>query len=213
MTDSTNLLVFMAATLALNLTPGPDMLYVIARSAGEGRASGVVSALGIAAGCIVHMLAVAFGVSSLLLAVPVAYDVVRYAGAAYLIYLGLRALLRPSARAGAAPTPAPLSAVFRQGVVTNVLNPKVALFFLAFLPQFVDPSRGSVAWQLLALGVMFNVSGTIVNLAVAVAASGAVRWGRARAGTRGERWRRHAQRFTGAVFVGLGVRLALLERK
>jgi len=213
MHDSANLLVFMAATLALNLTPGPDMLYVIARSAGEGRASGVVSALGIAAGCIVHMLAVALGVSSLLLAVPVAYDIVRYAGAAYLIYLGLRALLRPSASAGAPPAPAPLSAVIRQGVVTNVLNPKVALFFLAFLPQFVDPARGHVAWQLLALGVMFNVSGTIVNLAVAVAASGAVRWGRSRAGASSERWRRHAQRFTGAVFVGLGVRLALLERK
>jgi len=213
MHDSTNLLVFMGATLALNLTPGPDMLYVIARSAGEGRAAGVVSALGIAAGCMVHTLAIALGLSSLLVAVPVAYDVVRYAGAAYLIYLGVRALLRPSTQAGAPPAPAPLDAVFRQGVVTNVLNPKVALFFLAFLPQFVDPARGGVAWQLLALGVLFNTSGTLVNLGVALAASGAVRWGRSRAGEQGERWRRHAQRFTGAVFVGLGLRLALLERK
>src|SRR5215212_163887 len=97
MHDSANLLVFMAATLALNLTPGPDMLYVIARSAGEGRAAGVVSALGIAAGTLVHMFAVALGLSGVLLAVPMAYDAVRYAGAAYLVYLGVRALVRPGA--------------------------------------------------------------------------------------------------------------------
>jgi threonine/homoserine/homoserine lactone efflux protein len=213
MPDLPNLLLFMGATLALNLTPGPDMLYVIARSAGEGRAAGVVSALGIAAGTLVHMFAVAFGLSGVLLAVPVAYDAVRYAGAAYLVYLGVRALLCPGTGPGRAPEPAPLAAVFRQGVVTNVLNPKVALFFLAFLPQFVDPSRGSVALHLLALGVMFNVSGTLVNLAVAVAASGAAqaagRWGRRGRAAPSERW----QRLTGVVFIGLGVRLALMNRK
>jgi threonine/homoserine/homoserine lactone efflux protein len=207
---------FMAATLALNLTPGPDMLYVIARSAGEGRAAGVVSALGIAAGCLVHTFAVALGLSSVLLAVPVAYDAVRYAGAAYLVYLGVRALVRPSAGGGAPPAPAPLGAVFRQGVVTNVLNPKVALFFLAFLPQFVDPARGNVALYLVALGVLFNVSGTLVNLVVAVAASSAARaagrWEQGhgvRVGARPARW----QRLTGVVFIGLGVRLALMQRK
>ncbi|HET9450008.1 MAG TPA: LysE family translocator, partial [Aggregicoccus sp.] len=194
--------------LALNVTPGPDMLYVIARSASEGRRAGVASALGIAGGTVFHTLAVVLGLSSLLLAVPFAYDAVRLGGAAYLVYLGLRALLRPAA-AGEGPRVerASLWAIFRQGVVTNVLNPKVALFFLAFLPQFVDPARGSVPGQLLLLGVLFNVSGTLVNLAVALAASGAGQWGRSRLGSSAL-----LQRLTGVVFVGLGVRLALQRR-
>ena len=209
MTDSANLLLFLGATLALNLTPGPDMLYVIARSASEGRRAGVASALGIAGGTVFHTLAVVLGLSSLLLAVPFAYDAVRLGGAAYLVYLGLRALLRPSpSGAGPRVERASLWAIFRQGVVTNVLNPKVALFFLAFLPQFVDPARGSVPAQLLLLGVLFNVSGTLVNLAVALAASGAGQWGRSRLGSSAL-----LQRLTGVVFVGLGVRLALQQRR
>ncbi len=208
MTDSANLLLFLGATLALNLTPGPDMLYVLARSAAEGRRAGVASALGIAGGTVFHTLAVVLGLSSLLLAVPYAYDAVRLGGAAYLVYLGLRALLRPAAPgAGPRVERASLGAIFRQGVVTNVLNPKVALFFLAFLPQFVDPARGSVPAQLLLLGVLFNVSGTLVNLTVALAASGAGQWGRARLGSSAL-----LQRLTGLVFVGLGVRIALQRR-
>ena len=208
MTDSANLLLFLGATLALNVTPGPDMLYVIARSASEGRRAGVASALGIAGGTVFHTLAVVLGLSSLLLAVPFAYDAVRLGGAVYLVYLGLRALLRPSpSGAGPRVERASLWAIFRQGVVTNVLNPKVALFFLAFLPQFVDPARGSVPAQLLLLGVLFNVSGTLVNLAVALAASGAGQWGRSRLGSSAL-----LQRLTGVVFVGLGVRLALQRR-
>jgi threonine/homoserine/homoserine lactone efflux protein len=207
-TDTASLALFLGATLALNVTPGPDMLYVLARSAAEGRRAGVASALGIAGGTVFHTLAVVLGLSSLLLAVPFAYDAVRLGGAAYLVYLGLRALLRP---AGADKAPrverASLWAVFRQGVVTNVLNPKVALFFLAFLPQFVDPARGSVPAQLLLLGVLFNVSGTLVNLGVALAASGAGQWGRSRLGSSAL-----LQRLTGLVFVGLGVRLALQRR-
>lgn len=204
------LLVFLAATLTLNVTPGPDMLYVIARSVGEGRKAGIVSALGIAAGCLVHMVAIAAGLSGLLMAVPFAFEVVKYAGAAYLIYLGLKALLSRNAAALEAPTVARarLGAIFRQGVVTNVLNPKVALFFLAFLPQFVDPARGPVAPQLVLLGLLFNVSGTLVNVGVAWAASGAGHWTKRRLG--GSPW---FQRATGAVFVGLGLRLALLERR
>ncbi|MBF5044547.1 LysE family translocator [Aggregicoccus sp. 17bor-14] len=210
MTDPTNLLLFMGATLALNVTPGPDMLYVIARSASEGRRAGVASALGIAGGTVFHTLAVVLGLSSLLLAVPFAYDAVRLGGAAYLVYLGLRAILRPAGASAGTQRVAPASlwAIFRQGVVTNVLNPKVALFFLAFLPQFVDPARGRVPLQLLLLGVLFNASGTLVNLAVALAASGAGRWGRARVGGSAL-----LQRLTGVVFVGLGVRLALQQRR
>jgi threonine/homoserine/homoserine lactone efflux protein len=129
---------------------------------------------------------------------------VRLAGAAYLVYLGLRALLRPSGLAERTLAPASRWAVFRQGVVTNVLNPKVALFFLAFLPQFVDPARGSPALQVLALGLLFDVSGTLVNLAVALGASGAS--ARLR---RSGRAARAMERATGALFVGLGVRLAV----
>jgi threonine/homoserine/homoserine lactone efflux protein len=206
--DLRTLAVFMAAGLALNVTPGPDMLYVAARSTAEGRRAGIVSALGIGAGTLVHITALALGLSAVLAAVPVVYDVVRFAGAAYLVWLGVRALLRPSAApAETAITPAPLGAVFRQGVITNVLNPKVALFFLAFLPQFVDPARGSAAAQIVALGLLFDTSGTIVNALVAIAASragGVLRRGRAG----------HVlQRVTGGVFVLLGARLALASRK
>jgi threonine/homoserine/homoserine lactone efflux protein len=209
MLDGTTLLLFLGATLALNVTPGPDMLYVATRGAAEGRTAGLVSALGIAGGTVFHTLAVALGLSSLLLAVPLAYDGVRLLGAAYLVWLGVKALVqRPApAEAPQALARASLWSIFRQGVVTNVLNPKVALFFLAFLPQFASPARGSVALQLLLLGVLFNVSGTLVNGAVALAASGAGSWGR-------RRFRGGAllQRLTGVVFVGLGVRLALQQR-
>jgi threonine/homoserine/homoserine lactone efflux protein len=201
-------LLFLAAGLALNLTPGPDMLYVAARSASEGRAAGVASAFGIAAGTLVHIALVAGGLAALLTAVPVAYTAVRFAGAAYLVYLGVRAWLRPSGLAERTFAPASRWVVFRQGVVTNVLNPKVALFFLAFLPQFVDPARGSAALQVLALGLLFDTSGTIVNLAVALGASGAA--ARLRRSTRAART---LERVTGAIFVALGVRLALAGRR
>src|SRR5689334_16121935 len=129
-------LVFMAAALALNLTPGPDMLYVTARSVSDGRAAGVLSAFGIAAGTLVHIAALALGLAALLAAVPLTYDAVRIAGALYLLVIGVQLLLRqPRAGAVRALAPAKLGTVFAQAVLTNVLNPKVALFFLAFLPQ------------------------------------------------------------------------------
>jgi threonine/homoserine/homoserine lactone efflux protein len=220
----------MTAGLALNLTPGPDMLYVAARGAAEGRRAGVVSALGIGAGTLVHITALALGLSALLAAVPLAYDAVRYAGAAYLVYLGGRALLaRPAAAtatdapslgttASAATTrtteplpPGRLAAIFRQGVLTNVLNPKVALFFLAFLPQFVDPARGSAVAQTVFLGLLFDCSGTIVNVAVALFASGARHRWLGRGGS--ARGAGALQRVTGAIFVALGVRIALAARR
>jgi threonine/homoserine/homoserine lactone efflux protein len=194
------------ASLALNLTPGPDMLYVLGRSVGQGRRAGVVSALGIGAGTLVHMTAVALGLSALLREVPAAYEAIRYAGAAYLLYLGLRAWLERGSMAvrGGGEEHVPLWRVFRQGVVTNVLNPKVALFFLAFLPQFVSPERGPVGLQIVLLGLAFDISGTAVNVGVGLAG-----------GWLGDLLRRNprlarAQRwFTGGVFVALAVRLAL----
>ncbi|GJG85984.1 RhtB family transporter [Gemmatimonadetes bacterium T265] len=208
MPDLHALLLFVAAGLALNVTPGPDMLYVAARGAAAGRAAGVASAFGIATGTLVHIALVAGGLAALLAAVPVAYTVVRLAGAAYLVSLGLRALLWPSGLTERTLAPASRWAVFRQGVVTNVLNPKVALFFLAFLPQFVDPARGSPARQVLALGLLFNTTGTLVNLAVALGASRAS--ARLR---RSGRAARAMERATGALFVGLGVRLAVAGRR
>jgi threonine/homoserine/homoserine lactone efflux protein len=205
----TSILVFLIATVMLNLTPGPDMLYVIARSVGQGRPAGIASALGIAGGCLVHTLAVAFGLASLMVAVPVAYEVVKYAGAAYLVYLGIRTLATRHRLAADTPiSQDSLGAIFLQGVVTNVLNPKVALFFMAFLPQFVDRTLGSVAVQLILLGVVFNISGTIVNVAVALAVSYSGNRVRSRIGSSSIfRW------VTGGVFIGLGVRLALPGRR
>lgn len=208
MPDAASLLLFLGATLALNITPGPDMLYIIARSSGEGTRAGVVSTFGIAAGALVHLAAVVLGLATLLETVPLAYELIRYAGAAYLIYLGLRALLsRGEHLRDAVVEHASLGRIFRQGIVTNVLNPKVALFFAAFLPQFASPDRGNVVVQLVVLGLLFNCSGTMVNLLVAYTA-----------GHAGARVRRHLgpaglwQKLTGAVFIGLGLRLALHRR-
>jgi threonine/homoserine/homoserine lactone efflux protein len=194
---------FLLATLALNLAPGPDMAYVIARSLGQGRRAGVISTLGISSGCLFHIAAAAAGVAVLLRAWPQGYAIVRIAGAAYLIYLGVNLWRRARTSGAAAPiAPDTDAAIFRQGVVTNVLNPKVGLFFLAFLPQFVDPARGPVALQIVALGLLFITSGTIVNVAVAWAA------GTLRARLESGAGRAWFQRTSGAVLVALGVRLA-----
>ncbi len=208
MPEKTAFLTFLLAAFMLNIAPGPDMLYVIGRSVGQGRRAGTVSALGIFAGCWAHILAATVGVAALLRSSPLAFNLVRYAGAGYLLYLGIRMITqRGNASALRDLQPEPLSSIFRQGVITNVLNPKVALFFLAFLPQFVDAHRGNVALQILLLGLIFNVGGTLVNLAVAYAG-----------GTAGEllrRSRRFAQMqrwFTGMVFIGLGARLAWQRR-
>ncbi|MEP6730911.1 MAG: LysE family translocator [bacterium] len=200
-----SLALFIAAGLALNITPGPDMLYVAARGASEGRPAGVASALGIGAGTFVHIALVAAGLAAVLAAVPVAYLAIRLGGAAYLIYLGVRGLMARSTTDTVALEPASLGVIFRQGVITNVLNPKVALFFLAFLPQFVDPSRGNPALQVVALGLIFNTTGTLVNLGVAIGSS--------HAASRLRKQSSWLQRLTGGIFVALGLRLAFATRK
>ena len=210
MFDTQQLLIFLAAGLALNVTPGPDMLYVIARSSSEGRNAGIASALGIGAGTLVHIAALALGLSALLAAVPLAYDAIRWAGAAYLVWLGVRAIREASdAAERVALEPASPGAIFRQGMLTNVLNPKVALFFLAFLPQFVDPDRGSAVLQIIALGLLFDLSGTIVNIVVALAASRMAGWGRQANGAGQTKRVVMLRRLTGAIFIALGARLAL----
>ncbi|MEP6620983.1 MAG: LysE family translocator [bacterium] len=202
-----SLALFLVAGLALNITPGPDMLYVAARGASEGRAAGIVSALGIGAGTLVHIALVAAGLAAVLTAVPVAYMALRLGGAAYLVYLGARALFAKQTTSSKALVPASLGAIFRQGVITNVLNPKVALFFLAFLPQFIDTSRGSAALQVIALGLLFDCTGTLVNLIVAAASSRAAN--RLRAPSTGSV---ALQRLTGGIFIALGARLAYTAR-
>ena len=205
MPDLAHFLTFAAATLILNLTPGPDMMYIIARSLGQGRRAGMVSALGITGGCLFHALAATVGIAALLRSWPIAFDAIRYAGAVYLIYLGIRLLAwrkRDGEITRATPS-APLPAIFRQGVITNILNPKVALFFLAFLPQFVAPARGSAALQLAVLSLYFILSTTILNLAVAFLS-----------GVAGDFLRRgrhiaRMERASGAVFIALGLRVGL----
>jgi threonine/homoserine/homoserine lactone efflux protein len=167
-------LVFLVATVALNLSPGPDMLYVISRTLEGGRRAGIISAFGIGVGTLVHMSVAAVGLSALLISFPLAYQTIRVIGAAYLVFLGFRIIRsnpqtreRPSGREKCQTSP---YAIFRQGVITNVLNPKVALFFLAFLPQFVDYSTGFFALQILFLGLVFDCSGTTWNVIVAILA-------------------------------------------
>jgi threonine/homoserine/homoserine lactone efflux protein len=205
MPDFSALGAFFAAAFLLNIAPGPDMLYVIGRSIGQGRRAGTVSALGIFVGCLVHIFVAAAGLAALLRSSPLAYSIVRYAGAAYLVYLGVRVLLERSNTLEAPEVQsAPLRQIFTQGVITNVLNPKVALFFLAFLPQFIQPRRGSVALQIIMLGLIFDIGGTLVNLAVAQAG-----------GRLGDAIKQHSELarlqkwFAGTVFIGLGMRVAL----
>ena len=201
---------FIVAGLLLNVTPGPDVLYIVGRAASQGRSAGFISALGIGAGGLLHILAAVAGVSTLMMRLPAAYEVVRWLGAAYLIYLGARALFRRGTPAAELPKfeRHDLRRVFWQGFLTNALNPKVALFFAAFLPQFVDPARGSLPVQFLLLGLIFDINGTIVNLAYAAIASSAGSWLRGRLGAR-----RALDRLTGLLFIGLGVRLALTSRR
>jgi threonine/homoserine/homoserine lactone efflux protein len=203
-----DLWLFVVSGLLLNMTPGVDTLYIVGRSAAQGRRAGAVAALGIGAGCIVHTLAAALGLSAILATSAIAFALVKWIGAAYLVYLGITLLLSKSAAASApTPPPASLRRVFMQGFLTNVLNPKVALFFLAFLPQFIDVNAPHKGLAFLMLGAIFNGNGTLWNLFVAWSASGLGR--RLAAGGGAAAW---LNRALGALFVALGVRLALSEQ-
>jgi threonine/homoserine/homoserine lactone efflux protein len=206
--DGPALLAFAIASVALILTPGPDQLLIAARAAGQGRDAGVVAGLGIGAGLVVHTTAAALGIAAVVAAMPLALDLIRYAGAGYLLWLGVRLLRAGGEAASAVAAPsAPLWAVFRQGVLTNLLNPKIVLFFLAFLPQFVTPETAHPALRMIVLGAVFSAAGTLWNIVVAFTAGAAGAWMRRR-----PRFRRFQERLTGAVFVALAFRLALPER-
>lgn len=202
------LLLFMAAALALNLTPGPDMLFCLGSGAHRGPKAGVAASLGVAAGAMVHTAAAAFGLAGLLMASPLLFEVVRWTGAAYLAWLAWNTFRAPPpAAAGTKVTQNDIARIFLRGAVTNILNPKVAIFFLAFLPQFIDPARGSVVVQALVLGTLMNISGTIVNALVGAGAGGL---GRGLA--RNPAATRILNYASGTVFLGLAVRLGLMSR-
>ena len=203
---------FLTAALLVNLTPGPDMLFVAGSSAAQGRRAGVLAALGVGVGCLLHVALAALGLSALLAASTTAFAAVKWVGAAYLVWVGV-SMLRVRATAGESASltlPRGSSRVFWQGAWTNALNPKVALFFLAFLPQFIAPGAPHQALSFVVLGLLFSVGGTAVNVGVALLThrlreglSG--RGGGARIGS----W---LQRAAGVLFVGLGLKLAFSSR-
>jgi threonine/homoserine/homoserine lactone efflux protein len=192
------------AAILLLLTPGPAVLYIVARSIEQGRVAGLASVCGIATGTLVHVLAAALGLSALLASSALAFAVVKYAGAVYLIYIGVRRLKRADAPAAQINLPRrSLGRLYRDGFVVNLLNPKTALFFLAFLPQFVDPSRGAVATQIAFLGLLFTLMGMTSDALYALVAGTAGRW--VKRNGRYLRWERYV---TGGVFIGLGLTAA-----
>jgi threonine/homoserine/homoserine lactone efflux protein len=203
--DPAVLPVFVGASLIALITPGPAVIFVVTRSMEQGRRAGVASAVGLVLGILVHALAATVGLSALLVSSAVAFSIVKYAGAAYLVYLGIRAFV--SGKASGAPgtvTVAPHRRLLAQGLVVNVMNPKVALFFLAFLPQFTDPSRGPMLPQLAALGLVFTALGLMVDVGYALLAGTAGGWLR-----RSSAFARAQRYVSGSVYVGLGVAAAV----
>jgi threonine/homoserine/homoserine lactone efflux protein len=207
-----DLWLFVLSGLLLNITPGPDTLYIVGRSSTQGWRAGAVAALGIGAGTLVHICAAALGLSAILAASATAFTAVKFIGAAYLLYVGMTLIRSASATQSSTSTAIPRTATIRglfiQGFLTNVLNPKVALFFLAFLPQFVGAEATSKPLAFLFLGVIFDVNGTIWNLLVA--------WSAARLSTSlspSAAFKRWFNRCVGGVFILIGIRLALAHER
>ena len=208
--DMHNFFVFAFASLMLNITPGNDMMYVASRSAGQGIKAGIVSSLGIAAGCMVHIFAAVVGLSAIIAKSASVFDIIKYVGAAYLIYLGVRSFFdrKKSFHLAGQLQPKTYGKIFWQGVITNMLNPKVALFFLAFIPQFIDISAAHPQWQILFLGIWFNCSGAVVNIIVAILFGKMGNWL-----AKSPRFVKVQQKITGVVLITLGIKVALTSKK
>ena len=206
MVDGTTLGLFAAAALVLVITPGPNTLYIITRSVQQGQRAGIVSCFGIAAGTLVHITAAALGISALLLASSLLFSLVQYAGAAFLCYLGIKTLLTPTeVVTDNEPVPEqPLATIFTQAMAVNVLNPKTALFFIAFLPQFVDAARGDIVTQIMILGGLLITLGGCSDMAFALIAGRLGEW--LRSSSRFWRFQRYC---AGLVYMGIGVAAAL----
>lgn len=199
------LLIFVTAAMVLLVIPGPAVLYIVARSVDQGRRAGFASCAGISTGGLVHVLAATFGLSALLVSSAMAYSVVKYAGAAYLIYLGIRKLReKPVTGDVGHAEPASLRRIYAQGVVVQLLNPKSALFFFSFLPQFVSPARGPVMPQLLALGLLFAAMGFVSDCLWAFTAGTASGWLRGHPA-----FLRNQRYVSGSVYIGLGLATAV----
>jgi threonine/homoserine/homoserine lactone efflux protein len=206
--DATTYGLFVAASLALTLVPGPAVIYIVARSVEGGRPAGLVSVLGIGAGGFVHVAFAALGLSALLVSSAAAFAVVKWLGVAYLIYLGVaRFLARDEESAAVTVGNEPLARVFSQGVIVNVLNPKTALFFLAFLPQFVDPSRGAVPAQIALLGTTFVVIALCTDGLYALLSGTAA--DRIRSRNESPGFRRAGRYLSGSVYLALGAATAI----
>jgi threonine/homoserine/homoserine lactone efflux protein len=205
MQNWTALSLFVSVAAILVFTPGPNTLYIIARSIQQGRRAGIVSSCGVQVGTLIHVAIAALGLSALVISSVLAFNVVKYAGAAYLVYLGLKTLRRKET---SEPTKAlrheSLNGIFRQGVVVNVLNPKTALFFFAFLPQFIDPDWGAVAIQTVALGFILVFLGTTSDMLYALTAGSLGTWLR-----QNSAFLPIQRYFAGSVYLGLGALIVL----
>lgn len=205
-----DLLLFAGAALLLVLTPGPNMIYLISRSICQGRNAGIISLFGVIVGFVIHMLAAAIGLSSIFLVVPLAYEILKWAGALYLLWLAWQAV-KPGARSPFEPKNLPPDSarrLFTMGFLTNVLNPKVAIFYLSLLPQFITPERGSVFLQSLTLGATQIAVSFTINFLIAISAAWIASWF-----ARNPFWLRVQRYIMGGVLTALAFRLALEQRK
>jgi len=205
-----DLLIFCGACLLLVLTPGPNMMYLISRSICQGRMAGVISLFGVVAGFMVHMLAAAIGLSAIFVAVPMAYDLLKFAGAAYLLWLAWLAV-KPGAKSMFEPRALPADSprrLFMMGFLTNLLNPKVAIFYVSFFPQFINPERGSVFLQSMVLGLTQTTVSFTINLIIALSAAGIATWF-----GRNPVWLAAQRYVMGFVLAALAIRLLLEPRR
>jgi threonine/homoserine/homoserine lactone efflux protein len=209
MIDTSQLILFIGAALALLLVPGPAVLYIVTRSVNQGRPAGLASVLGIEAASLVHVAAASLGLSAILVSSALAFNVVKYLGAAYLIYLGMRKLFaKEDVQTAFVAQHEPLRRVFAQGIVVNLLNPKTALFFFAFLPQFVRVESGSVPLQIFSLGMLFVCLATLTDSSYSLISSAVA--GRLKSSTRFVSGSKYV---TALVYVGLGLTTALASKK
>lgn len=210
MESSSSWLVFLSAAIAINITPGPDMVYILSRTIAQGRKIGIASSFGVCSGALVHIFAAAFGLSAILAASATAFSVIKYVGAVYLVFLGIQAL---TSRGVSFETPVEKQTgptfwkAFRQGAVIDILNPKVAIFFMAFLPQFVRPELGYVSAQILILGLLVNLVGVIIESILVLTAAQTTIFFR-----KNSNLSTLINRVLGSVFIGLGIRLAFTRQ-
>jgi threonine/homoserine/homoserine lactone efflux protein len=208
MIEPAKFVLFIGVSWALILAPGPDMIYVITRGMAHGRKAGMVSAIGVVCGILVHTLAAAFGLTLILQTSAFAFLIVKFLGAGYLIYLGIRAWREKSPfRLPTTASMAKTSALFWQGVLSNVLNPKIAIFFLAFLPQFVDQGSSQVTLQMVILGLTFASFGLCFLLTLGYSSGTICKWLTYR-----PQYAQFFQRLAGGILIGLGIRLAFAEK-